>query len=1426
MNNMIFARQTQSEPKAAHQHAVKGLSAHLNKGEILKPTLLQHIMNESFGGSNAEGFWDWRHAYDCCESAAVLFIRKFWPALLRRANGDHTAMLELLDKLSGLMPSQTKRSEEQNALQQFSTPINLAYIAHIAAQIKPGSLTLEPSAGTGLLAVFAELAGANLHLNEIGRHRISLLDFVFPQAEITDHHAAYINGFCRNEPLVDTVIMNPPFSADPAKQNKRSSNETIKHFQSAFRRLKSGGRSVIITGHGTTPTRLMKGLDTAAHLFSAKIPGKVYARHGTVFDIAIHVIDNIPSQDLKQIHEIDDLKTLAALIDRDIPPRWRIIEDNKPQPASQSPIQQSFFNIPKPSVKTPVTTPPVPEDTTLTIANTPSDINYIANDAPLATSVNTGIFQPWKPGVIKIPSAQAHPTTLAEGIAMASLRPPMPSYRPRLDQKLIKDGILSDAQLETIIHAGEAHSQVLPQRFIFGEEQGKEMIFTTEDEDGFKLRQGFFLGDGTGAGKGRQAAGIILDNLNQGRTKALWFSKSTKLIEDARRDWMSVGGKASDIIGLNKYKQDQTITADSGILFITYATLRSGEKSDKPSRLSQILAWLDEDFDGVIIFDESHAMAGAAGGEASGRGAKTPSRQGIAGLALQNQLPNARVVYVSATGASSINSLAYATRLGLWSQPTIPFADRKAFVAQMEEGGVAAAEIVARDLKSFGLYTARNLSFEGVEVSVLDTPLTAEQHRIYDEWAGAFLIIHNNLDAALETTGIKSSEGGALNKNALANARSHFESAKQRFFGLLLTGLKCPLLFKAIDQDLENGNSVIIQIVSTGEAVMERCLARIHPSEWDDLSIDITPREYVLDYLNNAFPVQMQVEYADEEGKIRSRPLFDKDGHPVLDPQALAARDEMIANLVNLPPLPSALDQITWHYGFNAVAEITGRSRRIVKSDDGRMMVQSRSSLAGLSEAQQFMEDEKKILIFSEAGGTGRSYHADANVTNQRRRIHYLLETGWRADNAIQGLGRSNRTGQVSAPVFRPVSTDVKGEKRFISTIARRLDTLGAITRGQRASANQGFFKEEDNLESDYARAALRHFYSDLHEGSIESCSCDEFQTMTGLKLIDEGLLKAQLPPMSTFLNRLLALPIDTQNALFSELEDRIASRIEIAQQNGTYELGIETIIADSLTIKTREKIPSDTPLNLCVINTKRKINPTDIQQIKHLAQTVLDARMMVNKKSGNAALVTKTSSMFYDSGAVVPRVQLLRPDRKERIAVYELNASNWEDVPLDQFAAAWQKEYDNLPEYKDGHFNLVTGTLLPIWDKLPKDTPRVRRMTTDEGEVLLGRLLSDTEINTFRANMGLDIIQPEPENLFDSLITGGLGVNLANEMRLRHTRTYGTSRVEIMGETHENISALKQCGCIVEIHNYQTKMFVPNISAIKSILERYPVVY
>src|SRR6202035_1820190 len=134
--------------------------------------------------------------------------------------------------------------------------------------------------------------------------------------------------------------------------------------------------------------------------------------------------------------------------------------------------------------------------------------------------------------------------------------------------------------------------------------------------------------------------------------------------------------------------------------------------------------------------------------------------------------------------------------------------------------------------------------------------------------------------------------------------------------------------------------------------------------------------------------------------------------------------------------------------------------------------------------------------------------------------VHYLLEPGWKADAAIQGLGRSNRTNQKRPPVFRPVATDVKGEKRFLSTIARRLDTLGAITRGQRQTGGQGLFPADDNLESAYARAAPRQFYQLLYAGKVEGCSLTEFEDATALRLCGEdGTLSEELPPITQFLN-------------------------------------------------------------------------------------------------------------------------------------------------------------------------------------------------------------------------------------------------------------------------------------------------------------------
>ena len=206
---------------------------------------------------------------------------------------------------------------------------------------------------------------------------------------------------------------------------------------------------------------------------------------------------------------------------------------------------------------------------------------------------------------------------------------------------------------------------------------------------------------------------------------------------------------------------------------------------------------------------------------------------------------------------------------------------------------------------------------------------TDEQIAIYDAYAGAFAVIHNNLDAALKAANV-TGDKGTLNRQAKSAARSAFESAKQRFFNHLITAMKTPSLIAAIERDLTLGHAAVIQIVSTGEALMERRLAEIPTDEWGDVQVDITPREYVLDYLANSFPTQLYEPFTDSEGNLSSRPVF-RDGQPVQSREAVARRDRLIERLASLTPVHGALDQIVQRFGADMVAEVTGRSRRIIR---------------------------------------------------------------------------------------------------------------------------------------------------------------------------------------------------------------------------------------------------------------------------------------------------------------------------------------------------------------------------------------------------------------------------------------------------------------------------------------------------------------
>lgn len=148
---------------AARAHTMLAAAAQLlptlEAGEAVATARLRTVMTDAFGASDAEGAWDWKTAYDVCEAAQTLFLRRFGPAMLAR--GERRA-LALIERVTALLPTHTRRSEAGQALQQFSTPAGFSYVAAVAASIGAGETLLEPSAGTGMLAIHAELTDTRL----------------------------------------------------------------------------------------------------------------------------------------------------------------------------------------------------------------------------------------------------------------------------------------------------------------------------------------------------------------------------------------------------------------------------------------------------------------------------------------------------------------------------------------------------------------------------------------------------------------------------------------------------------------------------------------------------------------------------------------------------------------------------------------------------------------------------------------------------------------------------------------------------------------------------------------------------------------------------------------------------------------------------------------------------------------------------------------------------------------------------------------------------------------------------------------------------------------------------------------------------------------------------------------------------------------
>ncbi|XP_062554438.1 protein strawberry notch isoform X2 [Armigeres subalbatus] len=297
--------------------------------------------------------------------------------------------------------------------------------------------------------------------------------------------------------------------------------------------------------------------------------------------------------------------------------------------------------------------------------------------------------------------------------------------------------------------------------------------------------------------------------------------------------------------------------------------------------------------------------------------------------------------------------------------------------------------------------------------------------------------------------------------------------------------------------------------------------------------------------------------------------------------RACQMKDELLAKIERLGDrLPAnTLDQLIDELGGpENVAEMTGRKGRVVQTDDG-VQYESRSEqdvpleTLNITEKQRFMDGEKDVAIISEAASSGISLQSDRRVRNQRRRVHITLELPWSADRAIQQFGRTHRSNQVNAPEYMFLISDLAGERRFASTVAKRLESLGALTHGDRR-ATETRDLSQFNIDNKYGRSALESVMKTImgYEQPLvpppSDYKGDFFKDIAGA-LVGVGLIvnSEHMPGVlsldkdynniSKFLNRILGMPVELQNRLFKYFTDTLAAIIDQAKKRGRFDLGI-----------------------------------------------------------------------------------------------------------------------------------------------------------------------------------------------------------------------------------------------------------------------------
>ncbi len=715
----------------------------------------------------------------------------------------------------------------------------------------------------------------------------------------------------------------------------------------------------------------------------------------------------------------------------------------------------------------------------------------------------------------------------------------------------------------------------------------------------------FIIGDMTGVGKGRQGAALIRYGVRQGRCP-IYFTQKPTLFTDNYRDLADIGSSelrpfiiATDDKEHTPYIRDFNgnvihklptkleramvfkyimkngrLPKGYDYVITTYSQIQNGNLDYEPKEdgwvtvpkkygkgksetandrkgqerrnvLARLAMGTAPGQGNIVILDESHTVGGDSG----------------SGRYMQMLTSNAYgVTFMSATFAKRAGNMPiYAQRTAI-SEAGV---NANELIEAIAKGGVTLQEIMSKQLVESGQMIRRERSFEGVTIDWLsvEEETDRKQREQFNEVANIFNSIRNfqndfikpiidgmNEDAA-ETGGTVGQTQGTKDMGV---RNTPFASKMYNLVNQLLFALKVDAVADRVIENLSNGFKPVISFTNTMEGFLASAPKGVAMDEVPNFSLTLMRAlDGVMRFTEN------DADQNSEGGQITVGQL---------SPEGQAAYNAIKGKIMNLSAdLPiSPMDAIRMKIeeaGYT-VAEITGRTTQLNRTEDGRYIVEGRKDRDKKAAMRDFNAGKLDVLMINKSGSTGISLHASSKFEDQRQRVMVFAQFQSDINDEVQMRGRIDRSGQVVRGRYEYIMSTIPAEQRIQMMFKAKLKSLDAnTTSSQKSKFNEMEIVDYLNKYGDEVVWEYMKEHPELSDRLGDPLKMLQDKDEDGAARTSEKEDSSQKSDCAGEISRYLAfLSVEEQDEIFKEITEAYKVKIQLLDDAGENDLEITTM--------------------------------------------------------------------------------------------------------------------------------------------------------------------------------------------------------------------------------------------------------------------------